>query len=78
MDLVSLVVERWRLLVLGPLGGWGVLVALVVSVIYFIGIVLLFSVATTVFNTALFAYANGRHPEGFDDTLLQAAFGPRK
>jgi len=76
--LLGVVMAVGLFMVLGPLGGWGVLVALIVSVIYFIGVVLLFSVATTVFNTALFAYANGRHPEGFDDTLLQAAFGPRK
>lgn len=63
--------------VLGPLGGPLLLIGVVAMIAYFIGVVLVFSVANTVFVTALYAYANGTHPPGFDDQLLARAFGAR-
>jgi hypothetical protein len=58
---------------LAPLGSTGVVIAISVSVVYFLGVVLVFSVANGVFNTALYTYANGSPPSAFDhDTLSQA------
>ncbi len=46
--------------------------------IFFIGAALLFSVAETVFNTALYAYAAQRKvPQGWDESTLMGAFAPK-
>ncbi len=62
---------------LGSLGGTGVVIAIALSVLYFLAVVLVFTVANNVFNTALYAYANGRAPAAFDRHTLEGAFGPR-
>jgi hypothetical protein len=59
---------------LAPLGSVGLVIAIAVSVTYFLGVILVFSVANGVFNTALYAYANGRAPAAFDETTLAGAF----
>jgi hypothetical protein len=63
--------------VLGPLGGMGIAIALTITVVYFLAVILTFTVANTVFNTALYAYANGSVPSTFDRSTLEGAFGPR-
>lgn len=63
--------------VMAPLGGPLLLIGVVAMIVYFIGVVLVFSVANTVFVTALYAYANGSQPPGFDRDLLARALGPR-
>lgn len=65
------------MVVLTPLGGPLLLIGILAMIVYFIGVVLVFSVANTVFVTALYAHANGVHPPGFDQQLLARAFGPR-
>ena len=51
---------------------------LAVLFVYELAVVLTFSVATTVFNTALFAYAETGHAApGFDRSLLAGAIGRR-
>jgi hypothetical protein len=73
---------------LGVLGGGAAIYALVAVgapmevfigaiaaiVVYFLGVVLVFSVANSVFNTALYAYANGRAPAAFQSVELGQAF----
>lgn len=68
-------VVLFRLLV--PLGGTGIVVAVSVTVVYFLTVILVFSVANNVFNTALYAYANGAAPTAFDRQTLEGAFAPR-
>ncbi|MBW2457373.1 MAG: hypothetical protein JRI68_22890 [Deltaproteobacteria bacterium] len=63
--------------VLGPLGGTGIAIALTITVVYFLAVILTFTVANTVFNTALYVYANGSTPNAFDRSTLEGAFGPR-
>jgi hypothetical protein len=43
-------------------------------IVYFLAVVLIFSVANAVFNTALYAYANGRAPAAFQSVNLGEAF----
>jgi hypothetical protein len=51
------------------------LVLLGLLVLYVMAIVLVFNVANTVFNTALYVYAGSRRaPPGFDSGVLQGAF----
>ena len=62
-------------MVLANLGPIGAAVAVAVSGLYFLAIFLVFNCANTVFNTALYVYANqGESPEGFDSELLQGVF----
>ena len=50
-------------------------IAILLSVIYILGVIIMFSVATTVFNTALYVYADtGKIPAGFDKEILSNAF----
>ncbi len=63
---------------LSALGPTGVIIAVGVTVVYCLGVILVFTVANTVFNTALYAYANGGSPPGFDDATLAGTFGSRK
>ena len=64
---------------LAPLGIAGILIALVIAVLYFLGVILVFGVANTVFNTALYVYADsGRVPEGFSSEIMAGAFTSRK
>jgi len=53
----------------------GMIVALSVSVVYFLTVILIFSVANSVFNTALFVYADkGKIPAGYDKETLKSTF----
>jgi hypothetical protein len=48
---------------------------LVLAFVYMMAVILVFNVANTVFNTALFVYAGqGRAPQGFDREVMQGAF----
>lgn len=59
---------------LGSLGTVGIVIALGVTVAYFLGVILVFTVANNIFNTALYAYANGHPPSAFDAETLKNAF----
>ncbi len=55
--------------------GFGIGLAIMLSFVWFIGVIMVFSVANTVFNTALYAYANGGKVQGgFDEDTIQGAF----
>lgn len=61
--------------ILGGLGGFGLLVAFLLTLALVIGVILVFNVANAVFNTALYAYANGQGlPGGFDQNTVENAF----
>ncbi len=62
---------------LGGMGGTGLAIAIGLTVIYFLAVILIFTVANNVYNTALYAYANGSPPDDFDHATLEGAFGPR-
>lgn len=64
-------------LLLAPLGPTGLVAAIAVTVVYFIAVILVFTVANSVFNTALYAYANGAAPHAFDEETLARAFTQR-
>jgi len=79
------------LIILGIVGGFflvmvstaagtiGVLVALFAIAVYLIGVILIFSVANSVFNTALYVYAaTGKIPDGFTDEVMKNAFIQKK
>jgi hypothetical protein len=60
--------------VLGMAGPPGVVVAIALSGVYFLAVILLFSCANTVFNTALYVYArDGVVPADFDVAILEGA-----
>ena len=65
-------------ILLGSLGSTGVIIAISFGVVFILGVVLVFNVAHTVFNTALYVYANrGGTPGGFDENILRGAFRSR-
>ncbi|NTV23127.1 MAG: hypothetical protein HGA85_01990, partial [Nanoarchaeota archaeon] len=51
---------------------------ILVSVIYLVVVVLLFSTANTIFNTALYMYAEGKHQKAFPAEIMKNAFETRK
>jgi hypothetical protein len=61
-------------------GGGKLAIAIaVVAVIYFIGMAAVFSVANTIFNTALYVYADtGEVPSGYNQEIIAGAIGPRQ
>jgi len=64
---------------LSGMGTVGGAIAIGFFVLYFLALVLVFQVAHTVFNTALYVYANaGGAPGGFDEDVLQGAFRLRE
>jgi hypothetical protein len=60
-------------------GGGNIAIAIgVVAVIYFIALFAVFSLANTIFNTALYVYADtGEVPSGFSREIIAGAIGPR-
>lgn len=61
------------------LGLTGILITLLLAVIYFVAIIVFFSVANTIFNTALFVYAEtGKIPMGYNEEVLKGAFGKKE
>lgn len=61
---------------ISPIGG---LVILGIAFIALLAIILIFTVANSVFNTALFVYANtGKVPGGFNQDTLQGAFTQKR
>ena len=53
--------------------------AIALIVLYFLAVILVFAVANTVFNTALFVYADkGKIPHGFSREVVQGAFRAKK
>lgn len=56
-------------------GGGLWLGAIVLAMVYFVGLAFVFLLARMIFNTALYAYASqGAMPPGYDRDLLQSAF----
>ena len=61
--------------VLAGLGPVGIIITIVIAVLYFLGVILVFNVANTIFNTALYVFAaTGKIPEGFSQEIMQNAF----
>ena len=62
-------------ILLSALGGVGIMIGIIFVIVYFIGLFLIFSVANTIFNTALYVYADqGKIPKGYDEDVLKNAF----
>lgn len=60
------------------LGPVALAVVIVLLVLYFLAVILIFAVANTVFNTALFVYADkGKIPRGFSADVVKGAFRAR-
>ena len=60
---------------LGALGPVGIYITIGFAVVYFIMLTLIFNVANSVYNTALYAYANtGQAPGDFDEQTMVSAF----
>ncbi|MBI4176155.1 MAG: hypothetical protein HY518_03045 [Candidatus Aenigmarchaeota archaeon] len=65
------------ILISQSLGTAALIFAIALLVLYLLAVIIIFSVANTVFSTALFVYADkGRIPHGFSREVVQAAFKP--
>jgi hypothetical protein len=55
------------------------LIFLVIGIIYIIAVITFFSIANSIFNTALYVYATtGKTPHGYKDDVLKHAFERKK
>lgn len=62
-----------------PLGIVFILGAVSLMAIYFLTVILIFRVANSVFNTALFVYADtGKIPSGYSKEVMHNAFSPKQ
>jgi hypothetical protein len=60
-------------------GAWGLAVGVVIAAMLLLLTGLIFSVATTIFNTALYVYANNNQvASGFDEDVVKGAFRQKK
>lgn len=77
--ILGIVVGIVMLIVTIPLGLVFVLGAGSLLVVYFLMVILIFSVANSVFNTALFVYADtGKIPAGFNKEVMHNAFQSKR
>ena len=75
--LLGIIVTFILFSILAGLGSIGVIITIIISVLYFLGVILVFNVANTIFNTALYVYADtGKIPEGYSQEIVQNAFKP--
>ena len=76
--LLGIIVTFILFFALAGLGPVGIIITIVIAVLYFLGVILVFNVANTIFNTALYVYADtGRIPEGYSQETMQNAFRPK-
>ena len=60
------------------IGPFGILIVLIMAIIYFLGVILIFGIANSVFNTALYVYAEtGKVPGEYNETVIKNAFKPK-
>ena len=61
------------------MGIYGILFAVLLIIIYFITVGIVFSIANSIFNTALYVYADtGKIPKGYSKDVMANAFKSRK
>ncbi len=61
------------------LGFTGIIITVVIAAVYFLLLILIFNVANSVYNTALFVYADtGSIPEGFNKELMSKAYKQKR
>lgn len=59
-----------------PVLFWSILL---VGIIYVVGVILVFGIANSIYNTALYVYAEtGKIPDGFNSEVLKGAFAEKK
>jgi len=77
--LLGVVIGVPLFLILSSIGVFGIIAALSILTVYFIGTILVFSVANGVFNTALYVYADtGKVPKGYNKEIMTNAFQTKK
>jgi len=77
--LVGIIAAFILFFVLAGLGPIGIIITVVIAVLYFLGVILVFNVANTIFYTALYVYADtGKIPEGYSQETMQNAFRPKE
>ncbi len=75
--LLGIIVTVTLLFVLAGVGPIGIIITIAIAGLYFLGVILVFNVANTIFNTALYVYADsGKIPEGYNKEIMQNAFKP--
>ena len=72
---LGIIITILLLVTTSSLGPYAILGTIVIATIYFIIVMLVFSIANTVFNTALYVYADtGNIPEGYTREIVSNAF----
>jgi membrane-bound ClpP family serine protease len=77
--LLGIIVTFILVYALAGSGSIGIIITVVIALLYFLGVILVFNVANTIFNTALYVYADtGKIPEGYSPETMQKAFRPKE
>lgn len=59
--------------------GWMILASVVFMIIYFIAVIVIFSLANNVYSTALYVYAEkGKIPAGFTKEVMESSFAKKR
>ena len=60
---------------LSAVGIFGIMAAIIAGILYFLIVMLVFGIASQIFNTALFVYADsGKIPSGYNEEIMEHAF----
>ncbi|HIH43309.1 TPA: hypothetical protein HA246_06730 [Candidatus Woesearchaeota archaeon] len=73
--LLGIIITVVLMFLTSNLGIYAPIIIIALSIIYFVAIFLVFGVANTIFNTALFVYADtGKIPAGYDEEIMRNSF----
>jgi hypothetical protein len=62
-------------IILAMFGLYGILLGVIIVIIYFVGLILIFNIASTIFNTALYVYAEtGKVVGDYNEEIIKTAF----
>ena len=62
-------------MVLSAIGIFGIITSVIIGILYFLTVILVFGIASQIFNTALFVYADsGKIPSGYNKEIMEHAF----
>lgn len=75
----GIVVAVMLFILLSGLGIFAIVAVLIMAILYLLGVILVFNVANSIFNTALYVYADtGKIPKGYSKEIMHDAFKSNK
>ncbi len=76
--ILGVVIAIPLIILLSKIGIYGIVAGILITILYFITVTIVFGIANTVFNTALYFYADsGKIPTGYSQEIMSNAFKQR-